>query len=1108
MPFERLPVGAQRQEPRPARKAGRRIPVSALRDRLRGAGWKNAALAGAGCLLLGWAVFYGKYIAGLPDIRGIEDARLQESSVFYDRNGQELYRSFASEKRQYVAYGDISENMVRAIVSAEDKTFFSNPGVDLSGLARAVGKFLIGKDDRVRGTSTISQQLMKMWYLSNDRSLDRKIKEAYLSWKLNQTYSKEKILELYLNKIGFGSNAFGVEQASRTFFGKGAKDLGVLGASILASLPKGPTYYSPYSHRDRLMGYLYAVPADGGADAPQTQADPSKPDWAPFVAEFERFASGVTMEAAGSEARVCGLKPELFKKALSIDSDGCRDVAYGDLLSFWNSVSVKYGSLPQAARDAAAKDPAKLEKWKSVSFEYQTGRKDFVLGRMFEDGAIDGKQYMAAFLGGLRFTFKPYREEIVAPHFVFHVKDLLAKKYGEDFFSRGGMKIYTTIDIRLQKKAQEIVAAKARENAVRASASGAALVALENETGKILAMVGSSDYFDESSDGQVNVVTSKRQPGSSFKPLVYALAMANSPVGPESPVYDVPTKFGDWDPKNFDGNFMGKMTLRTALDQSRNIPAAKMFYLAGGEGPVVKFARDAGVKSLNEDGNYGAPLSIGTGEAKPIEMAEAYMTLANLGVHKDVSAVEKVVDADGNVIEEWQKPAETRVLPESAAWLVWKILSDPSGRPADWNGFLLPKDGRPVAVKTGTSNMEVGADRKGAVSVKGEDGTRRILPRDLWTDGFTPQITAVAWAGNADGSPVTTRGDGLQSAGPIFRDFMAFAHADKPALSLPKPDSVESARISSLNGKLAGPGTPADLAVQGDFAAGMVPADADGTGDESREVDALCGGPVTADTPAAAIRRGKVLDMDSMAEHGHPEWQDSLRDWAGKPENKDKLGSLGEAVFGSSAEPCARPAAGTAPTVRADVRDKTVYALSNNRVPVSWTSGTADGNSLEILLDGRVAARYALPSGMGGSFTGTVDFPQWADGPYAMTVRVMDRWYRSSEANFLVAVMERDVVPPKIVLTRPDAAGDRNLNVYPTQSTMVRARIEEAGVIRSVNLYVDGKLSKILGDVREVAEEVNAAHDFPVGTHEIRLEAIDGAFNKSSEAFTVTVLPR
>lgn len=211
-------------------------------------------------------LLYAFVIAPLPPIETIESKSLNEASVIYDKDGGELYR-FGAENRSYVTVDAISQPIKDAIIAIEDKTFYENPGIDLYGLARVVVSRVFGLTDRITGASTISQQLIKNMLLSNERSLTRKIKEAWLAYELNQSYSKDKILELYLNKISFGHNAYGIEEASKTFFGKSAKDVGVFGASVLASLPKGPTLYSPLSNRDRVIGYPFVYPMSSSSEA-------------------------------------------------------------------------------------------------------------------------------------------------------------------------------------------------------------------------------------------------------------------------------------------------------------------------------------------------------------------------------------------------------------------------------------------------------------------------------------------------------------------------------------------------------------------------------------------------------------------------------------------------------------------------------------------------------------------------------------------------------------------------------------------------------------------------------------------------------------------------
>jgi len=199
---------------------------------------------------------------------------------------------------------------------------------------------------------------------------------------------------------------------------------------------------------------------------------------------------------------------------------------------------------------------------------------------MLEDAKIKPAEYQSAFVQGLDFQFQAYKENIKYPHFVFYVKDYLENKYGKDFEAQGGLKIYTTIDPILQDKAGELIKKQVAINTTKYGARSAALVSMDNKTGQILAMVGGADYFNNEEGGNVNIITSMRQPGSSFKPIVYSLAISKNPIGPDTPIFDLKTKFGDWEPNNYDEKFLGKMTVKKALDYSRNIPAIKMFYLA------------------------------------------------------------------------------------------------------------------------------------------------------------------------------------------------------------------------------------------------------------------------------------------------------------------------------------------------------------------------------------------------------------------------------------------------------------------------------------------------------------------------------------------------
>jgi membrane peptidoglycan carboxypeptidase len=379
-------------------------------------------------------------------------------------------------------------------------------------------------------------------------TIKRKIQEAYLSYSMNSTYSKEKILEMYLNTISFGHNASGIEQASRTFFGKSAKDVGPLGATILASLPNGPTKYSPYMHRDRLMGKLEIYPASDPDNRTILLSPEDKKTYAPLYDEFKSYLSGMTLERQSGGAHICGVNAEYIKKdsaervTILPDDEGCVDVIFDHLDDFFGNISF--------SKNITVKDIAE-----SYTIEYTIGRKDFVAARMLEDNKIDGPVYKKIIYDGIDFEFRKYAENIKYPYFVMYVKEYLETKYGKDMDITSGLKIYTTIDPRLQEKAEEIVRKQVETSKKLYSASSAALISMDNTDGRLLAMVGGPDYFDVENGGNNNMTTTPRQPGSSFKPFVYAIAISKNPIGPESPVADTDTKFGSWHPENYDGKY-------------------------------------------------------------------------------------------------------------------------------------------------------------------------------------------------------------------------------------------------------------------------------------------------------------------------------------------------------------------------------------------------------------------------------------------------------------------------------------------------------------------------------------------------------------------------
>ncbi len=442
-------------------------------------------------------------------------------------------------------------------------------------------------------------------------------------------------------------------------------------------------------------------------------------------------------------------------------------------------------------------------------------RKNFVLFRMQELKFISQEEYEKA--KKEKVIFAPQATTgIKAPHFVFFIKDYIEKKYGSEMLKRGGLKVTTTLDYELEEKGENIVKEGALLNEKNWNGKNASLVAIDPKTGQILAMVGSRDYFDKEIDGNFNVATATRQPGSSFKPFIYATAF-NKGFTPETVLFDLPTEFQTtcdpygkalpgrnqkdcYMPDNYDGKFRGPMSLRNALAQSINVIAVKLFYLAGLP-DSLKTAEDMGISTLKDIGQYGLTLVIGGGEVSLLDITGAYSVFANNGIRNPYTGILKIEDANGKVLEEYiPKPQE--VLPKNTALTVSDVLSDETARiPTFGAHSALYLAGQEVAAKTGTTNNN----------------------KDAWTVGYTPSIAVGVWAGNNENTPMKKGGAAV--AGPIWNKFMTEALKIMPEEKFEKPNTEvdpktvkpvlrgfwqgnENFFIDKISGKLAGPNTP------------------------------------------------------------------------------------------------------------------------------------------------------------------------------------------------------------------------------------------------------------------------------------------------------------
>ncbi len=579
----------------------------------------------------------------LPRPERYTDRPLAEPTKIYDRTGENiLYVIYGEEKREIISLEDIPPHFIDILLTAEDGNFYEHIGIDLQGIIRSfLINFQAGRT--VAGGSTISQQFVRSALLTPERKVMRKVREIVLTIELERRYSKDEILEFYLNQIPFGSNAYGIESASQTFFNKSAKDLTIAESATLVSLIPAPSYLSPY---------------------------------------------GKNLE-------------ELIK------------------------------------------------------------RKNRLLDRVYSVQLISEEELETAKEEDV--VFHQSRTFLQAPHFIMYVKDLLEKKYGKDFLEEEGFSVYTTIDFELQKRAEKMVKERAQSN-YRFNAYNAAMTVIDPNTGEVLALVGSADYFQEplpvgcspgincKFDPFTNIPLRERQPGSAFKPFIYAIAFEKGYNG-ETVVVDEQTNFGTarnpYIPRNYDGYFRGEVTLRQALAQSLNIPSIKVLKDFAGLRHTLEEIKKFGINLSQPPEFYGLSLVLGGGDVKLLEVTSAYGVFATGGYKNNPVFILKITDKNGNIIEE-NKSNPRRVLSSRVAEEITSILSDNESRAPvfGWNSNLyFPY--HEVAVKTGSTQGF----------------------RDGWCVGYTSNIVVGVWVGNNDNSSMINA-PGVSVAAPLWRDFI------------------------------------------------------------------------------------------------------------------------------------------------------------------------------------------------------------------------------------------------------------------------------------------------------------------------------------------------
>ncbi len=623
--------------------------------------------------------------------------------------------------RQWLDYQQIPQNIIDATVAIEDKSFWSNRGFDAEGIGRAFYEYVL-QGGAIQGGSSITQQLVKNNLIEPERRVvgaeigfddyQRKVEELLLAQEMSRVYSKEQILEWYLNSNFYGNLAYGIEAASRVYYDKPAAQLSLAESAMLAAIPQSPA-----------------------------------------------------------------LNP--------IDNP----------------------------------DQAKA-------------RQELVLDAMLRDGYISQDQLVAAKYTPL--AVRPTvddRFDIIAPHYALYVRKQLEGMFGAEMVLRGGLQVYTALDLQMQEQAQCVARAhvarlsgvignelpadelaschalpflpplSADDAGVDHQLNNAAVVMLDPRTGEIKAMLGSLDYWNEAIDGSFNVAADGlRQPGSSFKPFTYLTALSQG-YTPASMTLDVETDFGaDYDgipyvPLNYDRRFHGPMRLRTALGNSYNVPAVEVMSWVGVDN-VLRTAHSMGITSL-DNGKYGLALTLGGGEVKLLDMAYAFAVMDNMGGmigqavpdsqqrfgfrQLDPVAILRVEDRNGNVLYEYNQPQKQNIITPQLAFLMNDMLADRNARcPAFGcpNALELP-DNRPAVAKTGTTNDY----------------------RDAWTVGYTPQLVTAVWVGNTDNSPMVDV-PGSKGAAPIWQALMAWAHQDEPIVGWTRPPGLRERAVCNETGLL------------------------------------------------------------------------------------------------------------------------------------------------------------------------------------------------------------------------------------------------------------------------------------------------------------------
>lgn len=606
-------------------------------------------------------VFFGGvfFIVAIPVITYYSYAQELESKIaimnerdtgltLLDREGNPFFSFYEAKSKEEIPIASIPKHLQEAVIAIEDKDFYKHEGYSIPAITRSAFSNIVSRK-LAYGGSTITQQLVKNALLSPQKKFLRKYQELVLAQELERRYSKQEILEMYLNSVYFGEGAFGVEEAAITYFNKKASQLTLAESALLVGLLPAPSQLSPLS-----------------------------------------------------------------------------------------------GNL-----------------------ENSKIRQQLVLEKMVQQDYISVKQKENALQTKLTFNTNPKELNTFAPHFALYVRDELIDAYGEQEVIQAGLRVKTTLHREWQLYAEETL--KNQIDSLRnLQVSNGGAVAIDAHSGEIYVMVGSADW-NNNKNGKVNIATVPQQPGSSFKPIVYATAFDEGIITPASILKDTKTTFvQNYTPQNYDRKFRGRVTVRRALANSLNIPAVEVITKLGVENALTK-AKEFGLRSLKEPVNYGPSLALGAGEVSLIEMTNAYATLADYGKYKKPTAILQIENKFGEVLFKHKIKTKQVIKPESA-FMISSILSDSRARAEAFGASL--NTSKKAAVKTGTTDEY----------------------RDAWTLGYTPNIAVGVWVGNNDNSSMDSVPGSLGGA-PIWRSLIEYYAAEDTITTFEQPDGIVAVQM-------------------------------------------------------------------------------------------------------------------------------------------------------------------------------------------------------------------------------------------------------------------------------------------------------------------------